>query len=63
MFGHVIWVDKYIIQIDYNTNIQNIREKIIYESLESHMSIGKTEGYYRPFGSWHKIIVSYLSSW
>ena len=49
MFGHVIWVDKYIIQIDHDTDIQKIRENVIYELLESHRSIGKTEGHYRPF--------------
>ena len=49
MLGHVIRVDEYIIQIDHNTNIQKIRENVIHESLESCRSIGKTEGYYRPF--------------
>jgi len=49
MFGHVIQVDEYIIQIDYNTDIQKIRENVVYESLESCRSIGKTEGHYRPF--------------
>ena len=49
MFGYVIQVDEYIIQIDHDTDIQKIRENVIYELLESHGSIGKTEGYYRPF--------------
>jgi len=49
IFGHVIQVDEYIIQIDHNTDIQNIRENVVHESLKSHRSIGKTEGYYRPF--------------
>ena len=46
MFGHVIQVDKYIIQIDHNTDIQEIGENIIHELLESCRSIGKTEGHY-----------------
>ena len=40
MFKHVIWIDKYIIQIDYNTNIQKIRKNVIHESLKSCESIG-----------------------
>jgi len=49
MLGHVIQVDEYIIQIDHDTNIQNIGENIIHESLKGCRSIGKTEGYYRLF--------------
>ena len=49
MLGHVIRVDEYIIQIDYNTDIQKVRENVIHELLEGHRSIGKTKGYYRPF--------------
>ena len=49
MFRHVIRVDEYIIQIDYNTDIQNVRENVIYELLEGCMSIGKAKGHYRPF--------------
>ena len=49
MFGHVIRVDEYIIQIDHDTDIQEIGENVVHESLESHGSIGKTKGYYRPF--------------
>jgi len=49
MLGHVIRVDEYIIQIDHDTDIQNIRENVVHESLESYGSIGKAEGYYRPF--------------
>ena len=49
MFRHVIRVDEYIIQIDYNTNIQKVRENVVYELLKGHESIGKTERHYRPF--------------
>jgi len=49
MLGHVIQVDEYIIQIDHNTDIQKIRENIVYESLKGHGSIGKTEEHYKPF--------------
>jgi len=49
MFGHIIQVDEYIIQIDHDTDIQKVRENIIHESLEGHESISKTERYYRPF--------------
>ena len=49
MFGHIIQVDEYIIQIDYNTDIQKIRENVVYESLKGHRSIGKTKQHYRPF--------------
>ena len=49
MFGHVIWVDEYIIQINHNTDIQKVRENIIHESLEGCGSIGKAEGHYRLF--------------
>ena len=48
MFGHVIWVDEYIIQIDHDTNIQKIRKKIIYKLLEDCGSIGKIKGHYKP---------------
>ena len=49
ILGHVIQVDKYIIQIDHNTDIQKVGENVIHESLESRGSIGKAEGHYRPF--------------
>jgi len=49
IFGHVIQVDEYIIQIDHNTDIQKVGENIIHELLEGCRSIGKIEGYYRLF--------------
>jgi len=49
MFGHVIQVDEYVIQIDHDTDIQKVGENIVHESLESHESIGKAEGHYRSF--------------
>ena len=49
MIGHVIQVDKYIIQIYHNTDIQKIGEKVIYELLKDHKSIGKTKGHYKLF--------------
>ena len=49
MLGHVIRVDKYIIQIDHDTDIQKVRENVIHELLEGRGSIGKTEGHYRLF--------------
>ena len=58
MFRHVIWVDKYIIQIDYNIDIQKVREKVIHESLEDCKSVNKTKKYYRPL-EW---FVMYLKS-
>ena len=48
MFGHVIQVDEYIIQIDYNIDIQKVRENVIHKLLKGYRSIGKTERYYRP---------------
>ena len=49
IFGHVIQVDEYIIQIDHNTDIQEIRENIVHKSLKGYRSIGETEGHYKPF--------------
>ena len=49
MFGHVIWVDEYIIQIDHNTDIQEIGENVIHESLKGYGSIGKIKRHYRLF--------------
>ena len=49
MFGHIIQVDEYIIQIDHDTDIQKVRENIVDELLEGHGSIGKAKGHYRPF--------------
>jgi len=49
MFGYVIRVDEYIIQIDHNTDIQKVRENIIHELLKGYGSIGKTERHYRSF--------------
>ena len=49
MFGHVIQVDEYIIKIDHNTNIQEIRENIVYKLLKDGKSIGKTKRHYKPF--------------
>jgi len=49
MLGHVIRVDKYIIQIDHDTDIQKVGENIVHKLLEGYESIGKTKGHYRPF--------------
>ena len=49
LFGHVIRVDEYIIQIDHNTDIQKFRENVVHELLEGCRSISKTKGYYKPF--------------
>ena len=49
MLRHVIQVDEYIVQIDHDTDIQEIRENVVYELLKGHGSIGKTERHYRPF--------------
>jgi len=49
MFGHVIRVDEYIIQIDYNTDIQKVGENVVHELLEDHGSIDKTKEHYRLF--------------
>jgi len=49
MFRHVIQVDEYIIQIDHDTDIQEVKENVIHELLEGHGSIGKTKRHYRPF--------------
>jgi len=49
MFGHVIQVDEYIIQIDHDIDIQKVRKNIIHELLKGCRNIGKTERHYRPF--------------
>ena len=49
MFGHVIQVDEYIIQIDHDTDIQKIRQNVVHQLLEGHRSIGKAKKHYRPF--------------
>jgi len=48
MFRYIVWVDKYIIQIDHDTDVQEIRKKDIHELLEDYRSIGKTKEHYRP---------------
>jgi len=42
VYGHII-------KINYNTNIQKIRENIIYKSLKGYRNISKTKWYYRLF--------------
>ena len=49
MLGHVIRVDKYIIQIDHNIDIQKVGENVVYESLKGCRSIDKTKKHYRSF--------------
>ena len=39
MFGHIIQVDEYIIQIDHNTDIQKVRENIVHELLEGQRAL------------------------
>jgi len=39
MFRYVIWVDKYIIQIDHDTDVQKVREEVIHELLKDCESI------------------------
>jgi len=43
MFEYVIQVDEYIIQIYYDTNIQNIRNEIIYELLRPQKTAFRTQ--------------------
>ena len=43
MFGHVIQVDEYMIQIDHDTDIQKIGENVVHELLKGYGSISKTE--------------------
>ena len=43
MYRHVIEIYEYIIQIDYDIDIQNIKKKIIHKLLKSYESIGKTK--------------------
>ena len=45
IFGHVVQVDKYIIQIDHNTDIQKIGKKVVHELLKGCKGIGKTKRY------------------
>ena len=40
---HIMRVNEYIIKIDHNTKIQNIREYIIYKSLKDYKGINKAE--------------------
>ena len=47
MFGHVVGVDEYIIQIDHNTNIQKIGKEVIHKLLKGCRSINKIEEHYR----------------
>jgi len=61
VYGHVIRVDEYIIKINYNTNIQKIRENIVYESLKGYRNISKTKWYYRLFKRFITISESSLS--
>ena len=61
MFGHVIWVNKYIIQIDHNTYIQKIGENVIHELLKSYRSIGKTKGHYRLFVTCSKSSLPFIT--
>ena len=46
IFRHVIQIDKYIIQIDYDTDIQEIGENVIHKSLKNCGSISKTKRHY-----------------
>jgi len=41
VYRHVIRVNVYIIKVDYNTNIQKIREYDVHELPEDYESIGK----------------------
>ena len=41
--------DEYIIKINYNTNIQKIRENIVYKLLKGYKNISKTKWYYKLF--------------
>ena len=39
MFGHIIQVDEYIIQIDHNTDIQKVRKNIVHKLLEGRRTL------------------------
>jgi len=44
MFGHVVWVDEYVIQIDYNTNVQKVGENVIYKLLKAMGALIRLKG-------------------
>jgi len=43
IYRHIVGVDEYIVQIDYNTNIQKIGKQVIHELLEDYKSVSKTK--------------------
>ena len=45
----VVGVDEDVVQIDDNTNVQEISEDLIDEALKRCRRIGKSERHYRPF--------------
>ena len=44
VFRHVIRVDEYIIQIDHNIDVQNVRENVIYKSLKGLGALVRQKG-------------------
>jgi len=44
----VIFAHVYIIQIDHNTDVQEIRENIVHKLLKYYRSIDKAKGHYKP---------------
>ena len=56
VYKHVVRVDKYIIKINYNTNIQKIREYVIYESLKGCRDTSKTKRWYKLFKRVLKVV-------
>jgi len=49
MFRHVIRVNEYIIQIDHDTNIQEIGKNVVHELLKDCRSISEIKEHYRLF--------------
>jgi hypothetical protein len=49
VLGHIVRVDQDVIEVDNDTDIEEVAEDVIHEALKGHRDVGKSEWHYQPF--------------
>ena len=49
VLGHILGVDKNVVQVDDDADIKKVTEDVVHKTLKSGRGIGKSERHYKPF--------------
>jgi hypothetical protein len=49
VLGHIVRVDQDVIEVDNDTDVEEVAKDVIHELLKGRRGIGKSKGHYQPF--------------